>query len=76
MSLYVSSVQPSNSLHILLEQQSDGQVRASVAELFDCSVSRSTREEVTLAIGGIIATRNQRDFSLVANLTLENWVSP
>jgi tRNA(fMet)-specific endonuclease VapC len=30
---------------------------------------------IALTTGAIIATRNQRDFSLVANLTLEDWVS-
>ena len=48
--LQVFSVQPSASLHILLEQQPDGQIRASVPALLDCSVSRSTCEEVIAAI--------------------------
>ncbi|GAP93512.1 type II toxin-antitoxin system VapC family toxin [Leptolyngbya sp. NIES-2104] len=30
---------------------------------------------IALVTGAIVATRNQRDFSLVRNLTLENWVS-
>lgn len=30
---------------------------------------------IALAMGAVIATRNQRDFSLVANLVLEDWTT-
>ncbi|MGG6266508.1 hypothetical protein ACQ4M3_17295 [Leptolyngbya sp. AN03gr2] len=50
MNLHVSSVQPSSSLQILLEQQPDGQIRAVVPALLECAVTRSTRGEATLAV--------------------------
>lgn len=57
MNLHVSPIQSSASLHILLEQQSDGQVRASVPALLDCVVSRATREEAITAIQQLLSER-------------------
>jgi predicted RNase H-like HicB family nuclease len=57
MDLHASSVQPSASLHILLEQQADGQIRASVPELLDCSVSRFTREDAIADIQQLLKAR-------------------
>jgi hypothetical protein len=57
MNLQVSSVQPSASLQILLEQQPDGQIRALVPALPDCSVSRATREDAIAAIQQMLSDR-------------------
>ncbi|BAU10297.1 hypothetical protein LEP3755_07810 [Leptolyngbya sp. NIES-3755] len=57
MNLHVSPIQSSASLHILLEPQSDGQIRASVPALIDCAVSRATREEAIAAIQQLLSER-------------------
>ena len=57
MNLHVSSIQSSASLHILLEPQTDGQIRASVPALLDCAVSRATREEAISAIQQLLSER-------------------
>jgi hypothetical protein len=57
MNLQVFPVQPSSFFHILLEQQSDGQVRASVPALLDCFVIRATREDAITAIQHLLSDR-------------------
>ncbi len=57
MNFYVSPIQSSASLHILLEPQTDGQIRASVPALLDCAVSRATREEAIAAIQQLLRER-------------------
>ncbi|KAM3093242.1 hypothetical protein ACKFKG_19740 [Phormidesmis sp. 146-35] len=57
MHLQVSSVQPSSSLQILLEQQPNGQIRASIPALLNCSVSRLTREAAIASIQQLLSER-------------------
>ncbi|KAM3093606.1 hypothetical protein ACKFKF_29040 [Phormidesmis sp. 146-12] len=70
MHLQVSSVQPSSSLQILLEQQPDGQIRASIPALLNCSVSRLTREAAIAAIQQLLSERLSTLEILAVDLTL------
>lgn len=57
MNLHISSVQSSASLQILLEQQPDGQIRASIPALPNCSVNSATREAAITAIQQLLSER-------------------
>jgi predicted RNase H-like HicB family nuclease len=45
------------TLHILLEQQADGQVLARVPALLNCALERSTREEALEAIQQLLSEK-------------------
>lgn len=58
MNLHVASqASPDIMLHILLEQQPNGHVWASVPALPNCSVDRATREEAIEAIQQLLSER-------------------
>ncbi|NJO40229.1 MAG: hypothetical protein HC769_29410 [Cyanobacteria bacterium CRU_2_1] len=58
MNLHVAAQSSSDiTLHILLEQQANGHIRATVPALQNCSVERATREEALEAIQQLLLER-------------------